>query len=255
MSEVFEVFTDRSKALRWLLKHGMQPSQTFRATPRYQITETSAEPVVSNTLKLRKQTEANPLALVGLVDIGGTAGRQLLARIHRETYLAEIAARPRDETGLVNLPGSRRSLIRLRAGTAVKSLRYGHLQEELDGHVVPGCSIPQWTGERLRWWWLGAESLALALHEAYAPKKFHSLILGVGDSRFFGDRELASFLERYWQGSCRPAAIIRADTVDSDLLRWVRNEFSNTPEFPDSWDGGMRALDVAFRAAQRQLSE
>jgi hypothetical protein len=259
MSEVFNVFTDREDALRWLLHQGTESPENLRTTPRDYVTVTDAKAGASaapETLKL-KETSAKSSKpskpMVGVVDVGGTAGRKLLARIHREAYLASINGKSDSGDGVITLRRSR-LLSRLRAGTSVKSLSFGLTQELRDGHLSPGTEVPTWTGERMRWWWLGAEPFTLALNEKLAVKKFDSLILGVGDSRFFGERELAALLERLWEGSCRPSAIVRADHVNPDLLRWVRNEFPRTPEFSDSWEGGMQALDVALRVAQKRSS-
>ena len=253
MSESFSVFADRAEAFRWLLNQGLQSSGNFRCVPRDHVTTDvnlgAREPANPNPSKV---TKIAALPLVGLVDIGGIAGRQLLARIHRETYRAKVTAEPDDPS--VALPGSRWSLGRLRAGSTAKKLNYGHIHELRNGHLAPGSSVPTWHGERVRWRWLGVEPFTLALQDASTMKNYDSLIIGLGDSRFFGQRELASLLEQIWRGSCLPAAVIRADRVNPDLLRWLRNEFPRTPEFPDSWDGGMQAVETALRAATRRPS-
>ena len=253
MSEAFNVFTERTDALRWLLQKGIS-SQTFRSTPLHQVGEASTKPGASAAPGMLKLDEKPRTPELGLIDLGGTAARQLLARIHRETYLATINNEKDDDDKLIKLPGVRGSLSRLQTSSTTKNLRYGLIQELRDGHLTPGASVPSWTGHRVRWWWIGTERFALALRESLNSRKFDSLILGVGDSRFFGERELVSFLNRIWQGCCKPDALVVARHVNTDLLRWVRNEFPQTPEFPDSWNGGMHALDVALRAAQKRLS-
>ncbi len=254
MSEAFDVFTERADAFRWLLQKGLQSSHTFRSTPLYQVSEPSTKPDATAAPGMLKLNEVAKTPQVGLIDLGGTAARQLLARIHRETYLAAINSDSDQDDKLVSLPGIRGSLSRLQASSTKKNLRYGLIQELRNGHLTPGSSVPSWTGQRVRWRWIGANRFGLALRESLNSRKFDSLILGVGDSRFFGERELVSFLHRVWQGCCRPAALVLAEHVNVDLLRWVRSEFPKTPEFPDSWEGGMHALDVALRAAQKQLT-
>ena len=253
MSEAFNVFTDRADAFRWLLENG-RSSRTFRSTPRYQVSKPNSDRSANSTPGLLKTDGVAKVPQIGLIDLGGTAARQMLARIHRETYLASINNETDDDSQLVNLPGVRGSLSRLQSSSTTKNLRYGLINELRNGHLTPGASVPSWMGQRVRWWWVGTDRFALSLREALNSRKFDSLILGIGDSRFFGERELALYLSRTWRGCHEPAALVVAQNVNADLLRWVRYEFPETPELPDSWEGGMHALEMALRVAQKRLS-
>ena len=78
------------------------------------------------------------------------------------------------------------------------------------------------------------------------------IIIGVGPSQLFGEGELTGLLERLWENKNFPVAVICHAQADQTLLRWVKHEFPQLPEFPDTWAGGVCALETALRQARQR---
>ncbi len=154
----------------------------------------------------------------------------------------------------VELPGNHWFGAGLWATPTAEGLYYGRIHQLRQGEPPPSSPAPSWSGHTARWWW-SKQPFAIELEENAPADDGGPLIIGVGQLRLFGERELAELLERLWRGQRFPATIIRHERADANLLRWVRSEFPQTPEFTDSWEGGMRAVETALRLARQRAEE
>jgi hypothetical protein len=268
MSSDFGVFARHEDAMRWLLEKAPLLAARFasllhRQAPSPKKATVKKSGVAPGTLFPASETEECDPApdpqheLVRLADLGGSVGRHMLARLHLATWRA-MQAKARGKK--IALPAVRWSGIKLLADCANdEGLRYGRVQQlrehVRDGAPVAGSFVPAWSGYMTRWW-RGAREIKVELEgtsAAGAADKAYSLVIGVGTSRLFGERDLAELLEKIWRVRLLPAAIISHEEADEKLLRWVRREFPQAREFPDSLGGGMRALEAAFQAAHEHL--
>ncbi len=258
-SATFKVFEKREEALQWLLEKALyvyqppQPSLSRRDDGLEEEAETKADRSPSSRLSSvedeSENAEQQPAPdLVRVADVGGSAGRRLMARLHQETWVA-MRDSANKKNASVALPGGSWFGHKFWAYPTEQGLSYGRVHQLRKGEPPPGSSVPPWEGRAKRWWWWTQE-FAVRLEENPPAEDGGPLIIGVGPSRLFGERELADLLERMWSGKWFPAAIIRHEQANKDLLRWVRDEFPQTPEFPDSRTGAMRALESALRMAR-----
>ncbi len=225
-------FKDAKAALDWLMGPYSQEATPHSAAP-------GLEP-----------------GIIRIADVGGVTGRLFLSQLHRMT-LNGVEARPWAER--IELTRDRWLRSRILVKPTEEGLHWGQLHQLRNSPPVPGDSVPPLQG-CVKNWWRGEWPFVVEMWNKDAPvtkdEKVNStaILIGVGSSRYRGEKDLSELLERLWTSELTPFGILTGPRTDPLLLQWAHQNFPGLPEYSTSLDGVAQALRNTIVLAKRMAT-